>query len=429
MTTNVRELMASIRAGEDSELELKEVVFRGDRISLGSADARPAARLAQILVSMANTSGGRIVLGVRDSDRVPVGIDPDKRELVEGLVVNAATQNCVPMIVAKLNWEFLPGEDGDPKLCLIAEVPTSRLEVHQTSDGRYLQRIDSHQRLIPAGRLARLLSSRGLARPVEERPMSNATIDDLDEVRLVKYLRSRFPDWQKSEDPDDWHAKIIAQKAAVEVDGQAFPTHLGILLFTERPDHYLPEAFIDLALYAHDVADGQTADSLRVFGPVPEQIAQALSWLRLSSLNPVLSTKDGDGRRDHPAYSAWALQEAVVNAIVHRDYEVRGSQIIIRMFPDRVEVQNPGALPNSLTVRDLYEGCHPNRRNQVLAGFLRNYKSPVTGSSYMEARGEGFLNLVRASESLSGRRPVLEQIGEATKLTIFAARHEQLGVG
>ena len=43
----------------------------------------------------------------------------------------------------------------------------------------------------------------------------------------------------------------------------------------------------------------------------------------------------------------------------------------------------------------------------------------------MEARGEGFLNLVRASEALSGRRPVLEQIGEATKLTIFAARHQQ----
>ena len=44
---------------------------------------------------------------------------------------------------------------------------------------------------------------------------------------------------------------------------------------------------------------------------------------------------------------------------------------------------------------------------------------PVTGSSFLEARGEGFLNLVRDSLRLSGRRPELEQIGAATKLTIF----------
>ena len=54
---------------------------------------------------------------------------------------------------------------------------------------------------------------------------------------------------------------------------------------------------------------------------------------------------------------------------------------------------------------------------------MRDYRSPLTGTSYMEARGEGFLKLVRDSERLSGRRPRLEQIGDATKLTIFAAVH------
>ena len=119
-----------------------------------------------------------------------------------------------------------------------------------------------------------------------------------------------------------------------------------------------------------------------------------------------------------------ALQEAVVNAVVHRDYEVRGSQIIIRLFPDRIEFQNPGALYNTLTIENVYAGCQPARRNQFLAGFMRDYKSALTGASYMEARGEGFLNLVRDSQKLSGRRPDLEQIGQATKLTIYAATYE-----
>jgi hypothetical protein len=61
-------------------------------------------------------------------------------------------------------------------------------------------------------------------------------------------------------------------------------------------------------------------------------------------------------------------------------------------------------------------------RNQLLAGFMRDYISPVTARSYMESRGEGFLALVRESERVSGRRPELDVIGRAVRLTIFAAQ-------
>ena len=67
------------------------------------------------------------------------------------------------------------------------------------------------------------------------------------------------------------------------------------------------------------------------------------------------------GRYDFPAYDDRALQEAVVNAVVHRDYEVRGSQVIVNMFPDRIEFRNPGSLYNQLTPEMLYAGCQPIR--------------------------------------------------------------------
>ena len=112
LTPKAASLMSSIRAGEDTELELKEVVFRGDRVLLAGEEGRAAPRLAEVFVSMANTRGGAIVMGVRDSDRAVVGIDAGKRDLLEQLVVNAATNNCNPMIVPVLDWEYLPGEDG-----------------------------------------------------------------------------------------------------------------------------------------------------------------------------------------------------------------------------------------------------------------------------------------------------------------------------
>ena len=410
-------LLASIRAGEDTELELKEVVFRGNRVAFARDESRAGLRLAEVFVSMANTKGGTVVMGIRDTDRTPVGIDPGRRDLLEQFVINAATVNCVPMIVPALNWEYLPGADDAPVLCLIIEIPPS-FDVHQTSDGRFLQRIGSHRRLIPAERLARLLSARRLANPIEERPAFGSTLADLHELRLAKYFRDRFPDWTP---PEDWAHTLVAHKLAAATDAGVVPTHLGILLFAEQPERHVPGAYVDVAAYHDAAADGNTVDSRRFTGPLPEQIAQALTYFGASPLIPTSSRKDGEGRRDYPSYAHTALQEAVVNAIVHRDYEQRGSQIIIRLFPDRIECQNPGALYNTLTVENLYAGCQPARRNQFLAGFMRDYKSPLTGVSYMEARGEGFLKLVRDSERLSGRRPRLEQIGDATKLTIFAA--------
>ena len=414
-------LMSSIRAGEDTELELKEVVFRGDRIAFGSETGRAASKLADVFVSMANTRGGTLVMGVRDADRAVVGVDPRKRDLLEQFVVNVATTNCNPLIVPALNWEHLPGEGDEPKLCLIIDVPVSRFDVHQTGDGRFLQRIGSHRHLIPAERLARLLSARRMTDPIEERPVFGSRLDDLHELRLETYFRKRFPEWTR---PGDWTSTLLAHKLAATTDAGVIPTHLGVLLFAERPERHLPGAYIDVAAYRHGVADGNTSDSRQVTGPLPEQIGQVLTYFGSSPLIPTASRKERDGRRDFPSYVHTALQEAVVNAVVHRDYEVRGSQTIIRLFHDRIEFQNPGALYNTLTIENVYAGCQPARRNQFLAGFMRDYKSALTGTSYMEARGEGFLNLVRDSERLSGRRPELEQIGQATKLTIYAATYE-----
>ena len=421
MTMDIPALLSSIRAGEDTELELKEVVFRGDRVAFGSDAGRASSKLAEVFVSMANTRGGTLVMGVRDSDRAVVGVNPQKRDLLEQFVVNVATTNCNPMIVPGLDWEYLPGEDDEPRLCLVIDVPASRFDVHQTADGWSPQRIGSHPRLTPAGRPARQLTGRRLASSVEERPVIGSSLDALDPILLKKYFRSRFKDWSP---PEDWQSTLVAHKLAAVTESGVAPTYLGVLLFAEQPEQHVRGAYIDVASYKQDMLDGAAVDRQQITGPLPSQIAQALTYLQVSPLNPTASRKDGGGRHDYPSYVDRSLQEAIVNAVVHRDYEVQGSQIIIRLFPDRIEFQNPGALYNTLTVENLYAGCQPVRRNQLLAGFLRAYKSAVTGGSFLEAMGEGFLNLVRDSQRLSGRRPELTQIGQATKLTIYAATCE-----
>jgi predicted HTH transcriptional regulator len=92
----------------------------------------------------------------------------------------------------------------------------------------------------------------------------------------------------------------------------------------------------------------------------------------------------------------------VVNAVVHRDYQLSGSNVRVFLFANRLEVSNPGGLHNTIRPENLFAGCQPYRRNQALCGFLRDYESAITGRALMEARGEGFRMMVRETRRIGG---------------------------
>jgi len=413
-------LLNNIAAGAGLFLELKEVVFRGDQVRIAWGDGATPTTLAEVFVSMANTEGGIILFGVNNNREI-VGIDESKQDLLEQFVVNLCLNNCRPGIDPLLDWLYLPNVESQPVLCLKVTVPKAKFYVHSTVDGRYLKRVGSHRTLIPPEQLGRLLSARRLAVPAEERPLFRLGIEALDRLRFDAYYERRFGASPDQAGVDISQIYLNLKLAVRDEAGELRTTMLGALLFSERPDAHFNGAFIDVAAYLGDVADGTTADARRIYGPLPEQIEQMLQYFRSSPLIARPSRKDATGRLDLETYSLVALQEGIVNALVHRDYELEGSQVRVFLFPDRVEIWNPGGLHNSLTVEDLYRGCQPMRRNQLLAGFMRDYASPVTSRSYMESRGEGFLTLLRESERVSGRRPQMRVVGQAVCLTIFAA--------
>ncbi len=422
MYDDVSILLSEIAAGEDTLLEFKEVVFKGNQVRFASdEEGKAQIVIAEVFISMANTEGGVILFGVNRNGEI-IGVDENKRDLLEQFVINLALQNCKPPAALEpvLDWIMLPDKTNQQRLCLKVTIPKSRFYVHYTSDGRYLKRVGSHRTPIPAEQLGRLLAVKSLLISFEERPVLGTSTEVLDLSRFRAYYQQRF-----HQTPEERSVSIFQQLrnlklAMQDEESHWHPTNLGVLLFAEHPENWLTGAFIDVASYTHDIADGNTADARKVYGPIPEQIEQVLYYFRTSPLIATISLKDGLGRQDKPTYALSALQEAVVNAVVHRDYELPGSQVRIFLFPDRVEFWSPGGLHNTLSPEDLYAGCQPVRRNQHLAGFLRDYVSPVTQRSYMEARGEGFLNLVRESEQVSGRRPDLRIQGQAVCLTIFA---------
>lgn len=122
-----------------------------------------------------------------------------------------------------------------------------------------------------------------------------------------------------------------------------------------------------------------------------------MGWFRSQGRR---ETYDGIHRRDIPPVPELALREALVNAVIHRDYAVTGSQVLLEVFDDRIAVTSPGALPNHMTVDQAREGGAPRSRNEMMAKAM-----VVRG--LMERRGRGWLTMRQAMRRFNGTAPDL----------------------
>lgn len=414
------ELLQEIAAGEDSYLELKELVFegrQGKKIVVGGEGQAPLW-LARQLSGFLNAEGGVLVLGVRD-DGIVAGIDTDRLDDVQAFVVNVARNNLEPPgdHLLSLDAMPLPAADGE-RFVVKVDVRPDFYAVHAPKGQRPYRRTGNTTQEVSMELLPRLLARRAVLPPAEERPVLAASKADLAWDLIEEYHERRF---RRSPDDATRFARNLKLVADDEL-GDEHPTVAGLLLFGVAPQDHLPFSRIDVVTYDSLEPDTDRRLDARVFtGTVLEQIEGVTDYFARSPHMAIASRKTGSGRKDFPAYSSRALQEAVVNAVAHRDYGLAGAQIRVQIFLDRVEVTSPGRLPNSLIPEDLFAGAQPVRRNQVLVGFLADRWLTFSETALMEGMGEGFLTIVRESERLSDRTPELRQHTEAVTVTMFSA--------
>ncbi|MCP4152213.1 MAG: hypothetical protein GY757_31025 [bacterium] len=379
--------------------------------------------MAKDLSCFANTEGGVIVFGVRD-DLERVGIPQKDMENLQQFIVNVAQNNVDPPMGHMLifNRVLLPDSSGNDKLCLKLEIKKAVYSLHAPKKRLPYWRVADHCVEMTIEQQARIFERRGMITSIEERPVFTSVLEDLEKDRFQAYYKVRYGEPYDAAEISYEQLLQNLKLAAPDEIGKLHPTALGLLLFTSEPERWIPGAYVDIAAYNAPEPDADKQKDAKTFkGPVIKQIEQTMDYLKGSPFLPTAARKDENGRLDLPSYSLRTLQEAVTNAVVHRDYSIRGAQVRVFLFPDRIEISNPGRLHNSLKPSDLFAGCQPVRRNQMLAGFLRDYISPITQRAYMEGRGEGFLTMVRECKKISNRLPQLDIIGDSVKLTIWAA--------
>ena len=404
----IRVLLDRIHLGEDSLLEFKSVRLRSGKVV--DPDSR---KIADELSAMANTASGRFLLGVDDKTRDLQPLTPSELDAVETWLRSI----CNDLIAPRLSCTIRKLPVGNGKGILCVDVPKS-LFVHKGASG-YFTRLGTSKRELSPDMLARLFQQRSQTRLVcfDEQTVADATLDALSPDL---YRRFKTP----LSDPDDLSFLKKLHFVAADADATLRPTVAGLLMASERPDEFLPGAFIQAVAYRNtDRTAADQLDARDFFGPLDRQVLQAVDFvnrnMRIAAIKPL-------GRIDLPQFSLSAVFEALVNAAVHRDYSIHGSKIRLHMFSDRLEIFSPGALPNTLTLDEIAE--RQFSRNELICSVMSRCPVPenaryVGRTSMMDRRGEGVPIILRESETLSGKRPEYRLLdGSELKLTFFSSR-------
>ncbi len=249
---------------------------------------------------------------------------------------------------------------------------------------------------------------------VDLAPCPGATVDDLDTALVEVYreeLTRRRPGSPRVRLPLE--SLLLEVGAAIEVGKQVQPTLTGMLFFGRDPQHFYPSLTVTFLHFSGTSRarmredEALYLDNREFRGVLPAIIdtTRATIYEKIGKQGWV----EGFVRHDVPEYPEVAYREAIVNAVAHRDYDLEGGFVQVRLFVDRVEIQSPGGLGGHLTVDNIaYEQY---TRNPHIMALLEDF-------GYVERRGLGVDQMIQAMQDAGLEPPVFENRGSSFWVTL-----------
>ncbi len=407
--TSSSDLRRRILLGEDSTLELKRVLFSGQKVTEPSREV-----FSDELAGMGNSIGGTILLGIDDKSRDIIGIPLDRLDLVETWIREICNDSIKPPLDVAIRKVELPASSGTAKPVIRIDVPRS-LFVHKSSGG-YFTRIGSSKREMAPEVLSRLFQERSQSRVIrfDESIVPTSSLDDLDISLTTRFARG-----------GDVADENVLQKLRIVADdeeGIARLTVAGVLLCVPEPVQWMPHAYIQAVSYIGERSDVNYQNDARNFtGSLDSQVMDTLAFVRR---NMFVEADKKMARITRPQFSERAVFEALVNAVAHRDYSMAGARIRLHMFRNRLELHVPGPLVNTLTPDSLH--LRQYSRNELIVSLLSRCPVDPSGllerSHMMEKRGDGVPIILKESLELSGRTPEYTLIDDSElRLVIWSS--------
>jgi len=337
---------------------LKSLVRQGPGAQIAFLPQPQPEQIAETLVAFANAEGGTLVLGAHANGAVG---DLLMEEEADG-ALRAALTLCRPPMPTRWQSHETPGG-----IVVLLSVERSS-DLHTLADGRVLTRVGGENRPMDGPSLQVTAANKSLT-DFEMEPIAGSTQDDLDDEIIQEYLKKR-----QQRNPHGAvlaDTRMLAQIGAITHDGT--PTVSGILLFGKNPQTYLPHSRAVFVKFGGERPQGPGGSfgygrREEITGPLARIVERV--WRVVWEEMEKKAVVKGLAREEQLEYPQFAVREALINAVCHRDYRLRGSSIEIRMYSDRLEVISPGGLPAYITIDNIVDE-HYSRNPRIVNGLYQ----------------------------------------------------------
>ncbi len=347
------ELLDIIADGETSRVQFKRIIDSPDE-------------LAKEMVAFCNCLGGKLIIGVEDNGKI-VGLPSDNIRTFSSMVGNVASNNIRPPIFPVTEVVVV-----DEKKVLVVEIPQGTDKPYYDNKGIvWTKNASDKRRVTDNNEIARLMTEGGNLSP-DEMSVQSANTGDLNQDKLFDYCK-QLDDEFDSNSIDD--IDTLLENLNLRKDG--YITLAGILLFGKNPQKFRPAFCIKAVSYfGNDIAGTEYRSSKDIIGDIETLYSHGKDFI-LSNIDKIQNGQ-GFNTQGKLEIDEIAIEELLVNALVHRDY-FKNAPIRLLIFDDRVEIISPGKLPNSLSVENIKAG-NAVIRNNIIASV---------GSRILPYRGLG----------------------------------------
>lgn len=353
------------------------------------------------LIAFANNKGGTLYFGVEDNGEV-TGCDG-----------NYDLQNIIESIYEKTRPSIFvdPEEIEYNGKKVIALTVASDGITHATTDGRYLKRLGKNSKpFYPdemSNRYSEIQSS-----DFSGRILSDSTEDDINKLEVYKLkekLKARNPELTLA-DMDD--IAFLRDLALVKSDSGNIKLTVAGLLFVGKEqaiNRLLPQAEVIYLHYSESNLEEYDA-RLDMKAPIISVIDRLSE--KIQDSNRIVNVQVGLFRLEIVDFPEKVFQEALLNALSHRDYQSQGA-VYVKHYPDKIVIENPGAFLDGITENNII--THPSvPRNKLIAETLQHLK-------YVQRTGQGVDIIFREMISSGKPFPEYKSYNDAVSLTIYSA--------
>ena len=354
------ELLKIIKSGETSSVQFKREFDNQDRI-------------AAEMIALANTKGGMIIFGVEDKTGDIVGLEYKSLQSIGNKIATIANELVKPQVYIMTEIVSIDSEETEKKVLLVYVDEGSSKPYKDNSGTIWVKQGPDKRKLTDNNEILRLFQQSGMAF-VDEMIVADTSIKDVDKGKVREYIERLIKDSDKCENiPED----ILYLNLSILKNTNL--TLGGLLFFSKKPQKYRPVFCVKaVAFYGNSMGGMHYRDSRDMTGTIPELFRESMSFFKMNLRH------EQRGQNFNSVgileISEIALGELIHNALIHRDY-TQNSPVRLMIFDNRIEIVNPGCLPNNLTIEKIKLGT-AIVRNHLLASYsskLMTYRGLGTG--------------------------------------------------